>query len=67
MTQLLIPDLTGLDLKEGDKRWLAILNNDHDSYDGPAVAPKHLSLFERLVFKFQRNYRAPATPEKPPQ
>lgn len=33
LTFFLIPDLTGLDLKEGDKRWLAILAGDE--YDGP--------------------------------
>eukprot|EP00887_Chlorella_sp_A99_P002403 scaffold10.g2403.t1 len=60
VTFLLIPDLTGLDLKEGDKRWLAIINGDHASYDGPAVAPRHLSFVERVLFRYQRNYRGDA-------
>ena len=38
-----MPDLTGLDLKEGDKRWLAILAGDHDAYGGEAVNPRHVS------------------------
>ena len=37
VTYLLIPDLTGLDLREGDKRWLAILAGEHDAYHGDAV------------------------------
>ena len=37
VTYLLIPDLTGLDLREGDKRWLAILAGEQDAYDGDAV------------------------------
>ena len=45
----LLADLTGLDLREGDKRWLAILEGVDHEYDGPAVAPKHLSLLEKLI------------------
>lgn len=49
LTYITIPDLTGLDLREGDKRWLAILDGAHDSYTGEAVNPKHLSWYERML------------------
>jgi len=49
LTYIFIPDTTGLDLREGDKRWLAILDGKHDSYSGEAVNPKHLSIWERMV------------------
>jgi hypothetical protein len=58
VTFLLIPDLTGLDLKEGDTRWLAILNGDHGAYDGEAVNPRHLSFVERYIFRYGKAYRA---------
>jgi hypothetical protein len=48
-TLIFCPDLTGLDLKEGDKRWLAIIAGEADAYDGEAINPKHLSLIERLL------------------
>ena len=49
LTYIFIPDLTGLDLREGDKRWLAILDGKPNAYVGEAVNPKHLSLFERMI------------------
>ena len=49
LTVIFTPDITGLDLREGDKRWLAILDGKHAQYSGEAVNPKHLSLFERLL------------------
>ena len=54
-----MPDLTGLDLKEGDKRWLAIVAGETDAYDGEAVNPRHLSLLERLM-GYGRGYVAKA-------
>lgn len=56
LTVLLIPDLTGLDLKEGDHRWLALVEGDVTGYRGPAINPKHLSLVERVLFRFQTHY-----------
>jgi hypothetical protein len=41
--------MTGLDLREGDKRWLAVLEGMHDEYDGEAVNPRYLSLLERWM------------------
>ena len=49
ITWFFIPDLTGLDLREGDKRWLAIIDDKMDTYSGEAVNPKHLSLVERML------------------
>lgn len=34
LTIITIPDVTGLDLREGDRRWLAILDGHHDAYTG---------------------------------
>ncbi|KDD76549.1 hypothetical protein H632_c186p1 [Helicosporidium sp. ATCC 50920] len=56
VTLAFIPDLTGLDLKEGDKRWLAIVEGEHDLYCGPAVAPKHLSAIERFVYRYSSRF-----------
>ncbi|KAL6777660.1 PTA1A [Auxenochlorella protothecoides x Auxenochlorella symbiontica] len=59
LTFLLVPNLTGLDLKEGDKRWLAIVDGKADEYTGPAIAAKHLSLLERTVYRHQARYVSP--------
>ena len=56
-TYLFIPDLTGLDLREGDKRWLAFLDGKPESYTGEAVNPKHLSIFERML-GYGKSYHA---------
>ncbi len=37
LTIITIPDVTGLDLREGDRRWLAILDGHHDAYTGECV------------------------------
>ncbi|KAF4122627.1 to MFS phosphate transporter [Geosmithia morbida] len=48
LTFLFLPDTTGLDLKEQERRWTYIrAGRDHD-YHGVAVHPSHLSLWERL-------------------
>ncbi len=47
--------MTGLDLREGDKRWLAILEGMHDDYDGEAINPANLSLLERWM-GYGKNY-----------
>lgn len=57
-TFLFIPNITGLDLHEGDVRWLAILDGKHGSYHGPAVNPKHLSIVERMI-GYGKQYREP--------
>jgi len=65
LTWILIADTTGLDLREGDKRWLFILDGVHDTYGGEAVNPKHLSLFERLVLGYGKLYQGPGFVGKP--
>lgn len=47
ITFLFLPDTTGLDLKEQERRWTYICANREEDYHGPAVHPKHLSVYER--------------------
>ena len=47
-TFLFLPDTTGLDLKEQERRWAYLRENRAEDYHGVAVHPKHLSLWERL-------------------
>ena len=60
ITYTFIADVTGLDLRDGDKRWLAILDGKHASYTGEAVNPKYLSLVERLL-GYGKRYNASPT------
>lgn len=48
LTFLFLPDTTGLDLKEQERRWWYIRNGREQDYHGPAVHPSHLSLWERF-------------------
>lgn len=48
LTLLFLPDTTGLDLKEQERRWHYIRTGRESDYHGVAVHPKHLSLYERL-------------------
>ncbi|KAK4660317.1 hypothetical protein QC762_117920 [Podospora pseudocomata] len=48
LTWLFLPDTTGLDLKEQERRWAYIRAGRDQDYHGIAVHPKHLSLWERL-------------------
>lgn len=48
VTFLFLPDTTGLDLKEQELRWNYIRQGREHEYHGPAVHPKHLSLWERV-------------------
>ena len=48
VTLLFLPDTTGLDLKEQERRWQFIRAGRECDYHGVAVHPKHLSLWERL-------------------
>ena len=43
-----LPDTTGLDLKEQERRWAFIREGRPLDYHGIAVHPKHLSLWERF-------------------
>jgi len=48
LTIVFLPDTTGLDLKEQERRWAYIRAGRQDEYHGVAVHPKHLSLWERI-------------------
>jgi hypothetical protein len=48
LTFFFLPDTTGLDLKEQERRWKYIREGREKDYHGVAVHPKHLSLYERL-------------------
>ncbi|KAG6003566.1 hypothetical protein E4U21_001893 [Claviceps maximensis] len=48
LTWLYLPDTTGLDLKEQERRWRYIREGKADEYHGIAVHPQHLSLWERM-------------------
>ncbi|KAK7951522.1 major facilitator superfamily domain-containing protein [Apiospora aurea] len=49
ITFLWLPDTTGLDLKEQERRWKYILEGREKEYHGIAIHPQHLSLWERLM------------------
>lgn len=48
LTWLFLPDTTGLDLKEQERRWTYIRAGREQDYHGIAIHPKHLSVWERL-------------------
>ncbi|KAJ4288125.1 hypothetical protein N0V90_012142 [Kalmusia sp. IMI 367209] len=48
LTWLFLPDTTGLDLKEQERRWSYIRAGKEADYHGIAIHPKHLSVWERL-------------------
>ncbi|KAF2674036.1 phosphate:H+ symporter [Microthyrium microscopicum] len=48
LTWLFIPDTTGLDLKEAERRWTYIRAGREHDYHGIAIHPKHLSVWERF-------------------
>ncbi|KAI0021571.1 major facilitator superfamily domain-containing protein [Xylariomycetidae sp. FL0641] len=47
LTWLFLPDTTGLDLKEQERRWQYIMQGRDQDYHGIAIHPAHLSLWER--------------------
>lgn len=48
LTWAFLPDTTGLDLKEQERRWQYIREGRAHEYHGVAVHPQHLSVWERL-------------------
>ena len=48
LTALFLPDTTGLDLKEQERRWAYIRAGREHEYHGIAVNPQHLSVWERM-------------------
>lgn len=57
LTWIFLPDTTGLDLKEQERRWMYLRQGREQDYHGPAVHPKHLSLWER--YRGKANYYNP--------
>lgn len=57
ITWIWLPDTTGLDLKEQERRWAFIRAGREKEYHGVAVHPKHLSLWENL-FGIGKQYNA---------
>lgn len=49
ITFVFLPDTTGLDLKEQERRWAFIRAGRENEYHGIAIHPQHLSLYERLT------------------
>eukprot|EP00955_Chlamydomonas_euryale_P090578 364556-Chlamydomonas_euryale.AAC.19 len=56
LTIILLPDTTGLNLEENDRMQRCLLEGRWSSYHGEAINPKHLSLFERFVLGWGKNY-----------
>lgn len=48
LTLIWLPDTTGLDLKEQERRWSYIREGRESEYHGVAVHPQHLSWWERF-------------------
>lgn len=48
LTFVFLPDTTGLDLKEQERRWNYLKDNREAEYHGIAIHPQHLSLWERI-------------------
>ncbi|KAF7585777.1 hypothetical protein BBP40_010139 [Aspergillus hancockii] len=57
LTFVFLPDTTGLDLKEQERRWQYIREGREHEYHGPAVHSKHLSFWERIT-GVGKNYNA---------
>ena len=57
MTYVFLPDTTGLDLKEQERRWNYIRAGREQDYHGIAIHPRHLSLWERFR-GIHKNYNA---------
>lgn len=57
LTWLYLPDTTGLDLKEQERRWSYIRAGREEDYHGIAIHPKHLSVWERMT-GVGKNYNA---------
>lgn len=56
ITWIWLPDTTGLDLKEQERRWAYIRDGRAADYHGIAIHPRHLSLWERVVGKCHLQY-----------
>ena len=61
VTWFMLPETTGLDLKELDDMHRAFMSDTPESYTGEAINPKHLSPFEMFFFGWHRNYKRDPT------
>lgn len=48
LTYIFLPDTTGLDLREQERRWQYLRAGRGHEYHGVAIHPKHLSVWERI-------------------
>ncbi|KAI8465659.1 MAG: major facilitator superfamily domain-containing protein [Monoraphidium minutum] len=55
-TLLLLPDTTGLSLDETDRMHKYMLAGQFKHYHGAAIDPRHLSLFERYVLRWNARH-----------
>ncbi|KAF8316129.1 MFS general substrate transporter [Clavulina sp. PMI_390] len=58
LTEIFLPDTTGLDLREQERYWTYVSEGREHEYHGIAVHPRHLSLWERWVQKRHLHYDA---------
>ena len=49
LTVLFVPNIMTLDLREGDRRFDALMAGNPGAYNGEAVAPQNLSMYERCA------------------
>ncbi|KAG1670185.1 hypothetical protein FOA52_014961 [Chlamydomonas sp. UWO 241] len=56
VTIIFLPETTGLSLTETDRMQRCLLEDRWDDYHGEAINPKHVSLFERFVLGWSKNY-----------
>jgi hypothetical protein len=56
LTFFFLPDTTGLDLKEQERRWKYIREGREHEYHGIAINHKHLSFFERFILRKNKYY-----------
>lgn len=56
LTEVFLPDTTGLDLREQERYWHYVLEGRESEYHGVAVHPRHLSFWERYIQKRDKYY-----------
>eukprot|EP00271_Cylindrocystis_brebissonii_P006731 TRINITY_DN19511_c0_g3_i1.p1 TRINITY_DN19511_c0_g3~~TRINITY_DN19511_c0_g3_i1.p1 ORF type:complete len:288 (+),score=56.71 TRINITY_DN19511_c0_g3_i1:84-947(+) len=56
LTLMSVPDTTGLDLREQERRWKYIREGQATEYHGIAVHPRYLSFFAARILRLGRQY-----------
>ena len=56
ITMVFIPDTTGLDLREQERRWIYTREGLEHEYHGLAIHPRHLSMYEKYVLGKHKLY-----------